>query len=118
MAWMSTLELPVGRGRIPMKRGSENMPPQFLAPRGLSREQAVAHVGVPPSLSAQRRTRGACKFKQCDLTRAVKAVAKAGVAVARVEIAPDGRIVIATGTAATGQSDDLDRELAEFEARK
>lgn len=64
------------------------------------------------------KIRGPCSFKQCDVTRAVKAVAKAGVPVARVEIAPDGRIVIVTGTAATGQSDDLDRELAEFEARK
>jgi hypothetical protein len=101
-----------------MKHGPENIPPQILAPRGLSREQATTFVGVSPSLSAQKRTRGACKFKQCDLTRAVKAVAKAGEAVARVEIAPDGRIVIATGTVATGPSNDLDRELAEFEARK
>jgi hypothetical protein len=118
MLWMSTLELPVGRRQIPMKRGPENILPPFLAPRGLSCEQAAAHIDVSPSLSAQKRTRGACKFKQCDLTRAVKAVAKAGVAVARVEIAPDGRITIATVPVAMGQSDDLDRELAEFEAQK
>lgn len=118
VVWMSTLELPVGRGQIPMKRGPENIPPQFLAPRGLSRKHAAAHVGVSPSLSAQKRTRGACKFKQCDLTRAVKALAKAGLSVARVEIAPDGKIVIATGAEAALPSDDLDRELAEFEARK
>jgi hypothetical protein len=92
--------------------------PQSLPPRGLSREQAAAQVGVSPSVSAQKRTRGACKFKQCDVTRAVKAVAKAGVVVARVEIAPDGKIVILAGTDATVQSDDLDRELSEFEARK
>jgi len=66
---------------------------------------------------ARKRTRGACKFKQCDVTRAVKAVAKAGVPITRIEISPDGKIVIATG-ADTVQSDDLDRELAEFEARK
>jgi hypothetical protein len=65
----------------------------------------------------RKRTRGACKFKQCDVTRAVKAVAKAGVPITRIEISPDGKIVIATGTD-TAQSDDLDRELAEFEARK
>jgi hypothetical protein len=53
------------------------------------------------------------------VTRAVKAVAKAGLSVVRVEIALDGKIVIATGTeAAVQQTDDLDRELAEFEARK
>jgi hypothetical protein len=46
----------------------------------------------------------------------VKGVAKAGVTVTRVEIAPDGKIIIATGTDAAVQTDDLDRELAEFEA--
>jgi len=101
-----------------MKHRPENILPLFLAPRGLSREQVPPHVSMPASLSSRKRTRGACKFKQCDVIRAVKAVAKAGVAVARVEIAPDGRIVIATGTAATEQSNDLDRELAEFEARE
>jgi hypothetical protein len=50
------------------------------------------------------------------VTRAVKAVAKAGLVVERVEIAPDGNIVIATSQAA--MAEDLDRELAEFEARK
>jgi hypothetical protein len=48
----------------------------------------------------------------------VKAVVKAGVMVTRVEIAPDGKIVIATGTDAVSSDDDLDRELAAFEARK
>jgi hypothetical protein len=33
-----------------MKRGPENILPQSLAPRGLSREQAAAYVGVSPSL--------------------------------------------------------------------
>jgi hypothetical protein len=33
-------------------------------------------------------------IKQGDLTRAVKAVAKAGLEIARVEIAPDGNIII------------------------
>jgi hypothetical protein len=77
-------------------------------------------IATESSLVAQprKRTRGACKFKQCDVTRAVKAVAKAGVAVARVEIAPDGKIIISTNMAAGTQNDDLDRELAEFEARK
>jgi hypothetical protein len=51
------------------------------------------------------------------VTRAVKAVAKAGVEIARIEIGPDGKIVISTGPAVAGPADDLDRELAEFEAR-
>lgn len=33
-----------------MKRGPENILPQSLAPRGLSREQAAAYVGISPSL--------------------------------------------------------------------
>ncbi len=33
-----------------MKRRTEDILPQSLAPRGLSREQAAAYVGVSPSL--------------------------------------------------------------------
>lgn len=97
-----------------MKREPESNIPLSLPTRALSCGRVVRHVDASP----QKRTRGPCKFKQCDVIRAVKAVAKAGVEVARVEIAPDGRIVIATGTAVTAQSDDLDRELADFEATK
>jgi hypothetical protein len=35
-------------------------------------------------------------FKQCDLTKAIKATVKAGIAVGRVEIDKDGKIVIVT----------------------
>jgi hypothetical protein len=59
--------------------------------------------------------RAASTFRQRDVTRAVKAVAAAGVSIARVEIDKAGRIVIVTGQ--SGPQDDLDRELAEFEAR-
>jgi hypothetical protein len=65
-----------------------------------------------------KRKRGACKFKQCDVTRAVRAVTKAGMEIARVEIAPDGNIIISTNAAPATPTNDLDRELAEFEARK
>ena len=34
------------------------------------------------------------KFKQSDVTKALKATVKAGIAVGRVEIDKDGRIVI------------------------
>jgi hypothetical protein len=102
-----------------MKRGPEDILPQSLARCGLPHEHAAPERGgLSPRLSARRRTRGACKFKQCDVIRAVRAVAKAGLTIARVEIGLDGNIVIATGTDAPVQSDDLDRELAAFEARK
>jgi hypothetical protein len=56
-------------------------------------------------------------FRQQDVTRAVKAVTAAGVHIARVEIGRDGKIVVVAQQSASNQQDDLDRELAEFEAR-
>ena len=44
--------------------------------------------------------RGTCTFKQQDVTRAVKAVAAAGVEVQRVEIDKHGRIIVVTRNAA------------------
>jgi hypothetical protein len=41
-----------------------------------------------------RRSRAPVRFKGTDVTRAVKAMRKAGVVVSRVEIAPDGRIFV------------------------
>ena len=38
--------------------------------------------------------RGRCTFKLADLTRAIKVVKKAGVDIARAEIARDGKIVL------------------------
>lgn len=37
---------------------------------------------------------GSCTFKEVDLIRALKAAKKAGVDVARAEVARDGRIVL------------------------
>jgi hypothetical protein len=57
-------------------------------------------------------------FRQQDVTRAIRAARAAGVDIARVEIARDGRIVMVTAEVqCAAQDDDLDRELAEFEAR-
>ena len=56
-------------------------------------------------------------FRQADVTRAVKAVATAGVGIDRVEIGRDGKIVIVTQQGMAGPQDELDRELAEFEVR-
>jgi hypothetical protein len=55
-------------------------------------------------------------FRQQDVTRAVKAVAAAGVGIARVEIDRAGKIVI-IAAAGPGEPSDLDRELLEWEAR-
>jgi hypothetical protein len=44
-------------------------------------------------------------FRQQDVTRAVRAVRGAGVSIARVEIAKDGRIVIVTADAEQTKGD-------------
>jgi hypothetical protein len=41
-------------------------------------------------------SRGQQTFKQSDVTKAIKAAVKAGIAVERVEINRDGKIVIVT----------------------
>jgi len=42
--------------------------------------------------------RRACKFRQREITRTIRAVQAAGGAVARVEIETDGKIVVHLGT--------------------
>jgi hypothetical protein len=63
-------------------------------------------------------SRAPSAFRQQDVTRAVKAVVKAGVDIARirVEITKAGSIIVSTGTDQPAPQDDLDRELAAFEA--
>jgi hypothetical protein len=64
--------------------------------------------------------RGAQTFKQADLTRAIKAAVKAGLRVQRALVRADGLIVLdfnGPPIAMSGAVDDLDSELAEFEAR-
>jgi hypothetical protein len=39
-------------------------------------------------------SRGKYKFKQSDITRALRAAKTAGVGVSKIEIEPDGRMVI------------------------
>jgi hypothetical protein len=66
--------------------------------------------------------RARCTFRQQDVVRAIKAAFAAGAARAQVQI---GGIVITAERTANGKLDvisgddaDLDRELAEFEARR
>jgi hypothetical protein len=56
-------------------------------------------------------------FRQRDVTRAMKAAHAAGVDIERirVEITRAGSIIVTS--AGTAPQDDLDRELAEWEAR-
>jgi hypothetical protein len=42
--------------------------------------------------------RGSCKFRQRDVSKAIKGVRAAGFEVARVEIDTEGKIVIIPGT--------------------
>jgi hypothetical protein len=53
--------------------------------------------------------RGQCTFKQGDVTKAVKAVVAAGVAVARVEVDKDGRIVVIAGKSVPDDGASSDR---------
>jgi hypothetical protein len=65
-------------------------------------------------------SRSAQTFTQSNLTKAIKAAVKAGVKVQRAEVRADGSIVLdfnGPPIAVSGTVDDLDSELAEFEAR-
>lgn len=58
--------------------------------------------------------RGACSFKQQDVTRALKAAVAAGISVQRIEICRDGKICIVTSQAqheAEPESPNTSREI-------
>jgi hypothetical protein len=61
--------------------------------------------------------RFASTFRQTDLTRAVRAVEAAGMKVTRVEIDPDGRIILQSGGAPAVPSSELDGWLEKNNAR-
>jgi hypothetical protein len=58
--------------------------------------------------------RNSMKFRQSDVTRAMRAVAAGGATVQRVEIEHDGKIVLVTSSTGNSNRDDmeLDRWLA------
>ena len=59
-------------------------------------------------------SRAAARFTQADVTRALKGAAVAGFSVGRVEISPDGRIIVFP----PGQpADDVDDDLRKFRER-
>jgi hypothetical protein len=60
--------------------------------------------------------RARCTFRERDLRLAVQTAKAAGLQIGRVEIDRDGKIVVVAGKPPA--SDDLDRELEEFEATK
>jgi hypothetical protein len=69
------------------------------------------HVG-------REMSRAPYSFKQRDMTRAVKAVVAAGLAIARVEVDRDGKIVIVPGTPrVTTESSAWDKAIADLESR-
>jgi hypothetical protein len=56
-------------------------------------------------------------FRQGDVVRVVRAAKTAGVDIAKIVVAPDGTITIIAGNPAAVEADDLDCELAAFQAR-
>jgi hypothetical protein len=62
-------------------------------------------------------SRGAQNLRQGDVTKAVKGAIKGGLIVKRLEIDKAGKIILITSETETAPTDDLDCELAEFEAR-
>lgn len=58
-----------------------------------------------------------CTFKQQDLTRALRGTKAAGIKIRRIEIDNAGRItIVPTGDSSQTSEDELEQELAAFEA--
>lgn len=89
----------------------------------VSLPEVTASRPVRPSRAkapSPKRTRGPSTFRRRDLAMAVRAVQEGGGG--QIEITTDGRMVITVASPgavppAAGVESDLDRELADFEAR-
>lgn len=74
--------------------------------------------GVAIAPRRYMRSRGDQTFKERDVTRAIRAAVKAGVKDWRLEIYNGkSKMILTAAEASISLSDDLDRELADFEAR-
>lgn len=60
-------------------------------------------------------SRAAARFRKADIERAVRAAQAAGLGIARIEIDPEGKIVIVPGQAAPPEKVD---ELAAWRAKR
>jgi hypothetical protein len=69
-------------------------------------------VGSEARCDVRRRTRARCSFKQTDVTRAVKAVASAGLPVVGVKINQAGDIEVVTGNQSVQDSNSLDKWIS------
>jgi hypothetical protein len=49
-------------------------------------------------------SRKACTFRQSDLAKAIKGAKAGGLDIARVEITPDGRIIVIAGSGLSEQN--------------
>ena len=57
---------------------------------------AIILTNIPAPKEGEQMTRIPSIFRQQDLTKAIRGATKAGVNIAQIEIAKDGRIVILT----------------------
>jgi hypothetical protein len=62
----------------------------------------ILKTDIPAPKGGRTMTRAPSIFRQQDVTKAIKGATKAGVNIARIEIARDGKIVIITATEAAG----------------
>jgi hypothetical protein len=72
-------------------------------------------------MTSGKMSRRGSSFRQNDVTRALKAVVAAGVDISRVEIDPDGKLIVVTGKPAepdTESTEQLDEWMKKDNARK
>jgi hypothetical protein len=72
---------------------------------------------LKPSVGSSIDRGSRSSFRESDVKRLIRAARSAGIDVARVEVAMDGRIVVVAKGAEPDAACDLDAELAAFEDR-